>query len=550
MDILERMAYAFWDTALKMAPWLLFGFLAAGLLSLFFTPEYVSRRLGRRAGWRAIVLSVLLGVPLPLCSCGVLPVAVGLRRGGAGKGATAAFLISTPQTGVDSFFATYSLLGWAFALIRPLVAAVTGVLGGFLVDRSDREPPPVPMTARSEAAVAEPWPSRVAGALRYGFGTLFGNVALALLVGLALSALIMAFVPPSFFDAHALGSDWVAFPVMLLVGMPMYVCSTASIPVALALMAKGISPGAALVFLIVGPALNGASLTTLLRLLGRRCTAIHLTVVAVAAVAAGLLLNLAQRLWAVLPDYAAQTAGHCAAGHLPPSALQGLCAVALFALLAWHLVLRPLRRLMGRPKPQSPSARRVTVRGMTCDHCRASVRRLLEGYPGVTRVSQASPEAFDVEGGPLPASLAGDLAGLGYALAEPAAARRVTVRGMTCDHCRASVRRLLEGYPGVTRVSQASPEAFDVEGGPLPASLAGDLAGLGYALAEPAAARRVTVRGMTCDHCRASVRRLLEGYPGVTRVSQASPEAFDVEGGPLPASLAGDLADLGFGLSE
>ncbi len=121
---------------------------------------------------------------------------------------------------------------------------------------------------------------------------------------------------------------------------------------------------------------------------------------------------------------------------------------------------------------------------------------------------------------------------------------------MTCDHCRASVRRLLEGYPGVTRVSQASPEAFDVEGGPLPASLAGDLAGLGYALAEPAAARRVTVRGMTCDHCRASVRRLLEGYPGVTRVSQASPEAFDVEGGPLPASLAGDLADLGFGLSE
>ena len=125
MEQLERIVYAFWDTLLKMAPWLLFGFLVAGILSLFLTPEDVSKRLGRRAGWRAIVLAVLFGVPLPLCSCGVLPVAVGLRKRGAGKGATAAFLISTPQTGVDSFFATYSLLGWAFAIVRPVVAVIT-----------------------------------------------------------------------------------------------------------------------------------------------------------------------------------------------------------------------------------------------------------------------------------------------------------------------------------------------------------------------------------------------------------------------------------------
>lgn len=480
--MLESMANAFWDTTLKMAPWLLFGFLAAGLLSLLFTPEMASRHLGRRAGWRAVVLSVLLGVPLPLCSCGVLPVAVGLRRGGAGKGATAAFLISTPQTGVDSFFATYSLLGWAFAWVRPLVAAVTGVVGGLLVDRADREPPVAPAEMAPEAARAEPWPMRVLGALRYGFGTLFGDVAPALLVGLLISALILAFVPDRFFDAHALGSDWVAFPAMLLIGMPMYVCSTASIPVALSLMVKGISPGAALVFLIVGPALNGASLTTLLRLLGKTCTLIHLAVVAVAAVAAGLLLNLAQALWGVLPEYAVP-AEPCMA-HAATPAWQGLCAAALLMLLAWHLAVAPWRRWRARPKARSATARRVTVRGMTCDHCRGSVARLLAAYPGVTKVSQASPEAFDVEGGPLPDSLGADIAGLGYTLFEPSAAvRRVRVGGMTCDHCRGAVRRLLEGYPGVTRVAQVTPDTFEVEGA-LPDTLGADIAKLGFGLAE------------------------------------------------------------------
>lgn len=414
-DVLRMVPQAFWETASKMAPWLLFGFLAAGLLSLFFTPETVSRHLGRRAGWRAIALAVLLGVPLPLCSCGVLPVAVGLRKGGAGKGATAAFLISTPQTGVDSFFATYALLGWAFALIRPLVALVTGVVGGLLVDRLDREAPPPAVTARSAALGAASFAGRAAAALRYGFGTLFGNVAWALLAGLAISALILAFVPPSFFGEGALGSDWVAFPVMLLVGMPMYVCSTGSIPVALALMAKGVSPGAALVFLIVGPALNGASLTTLLRLLGRGCAAIHLAVVAAGAVAAGLALNALDAAWGVVPDFAAP--GPAAAHGFAP-AIQTAAAVALFALLAWHLAVRPLWEKFAAAKASPPAAaRRVVVRGMRCDHCRGAVRDLLAAYPGVTAVRQAGPDAFDVEGGPLPGTLARDIAALGYTLA-------------------------------------------------------------------------------------------------------------------------------------
>ncbi len=423
MQLVGDVILALWETTLKMAPWLLGGFLAAGLLSLVVTPELVSRHLGRRAGWRAIVLSVLLGVPLPLCSCGVLPVAVGLRKGGASKGATAAFLISTPQTGIDSFFATYSLLGWAFAVIRPLVATISGLVGGWLVDRLDSEPPAEPTTDSAEAdpalrrgQEATPPGQKLLLGVRYGLVHLFGNVAKALFVGLALSALILAFVPDNFFDATLLGDDRLAFPIMLLIGIPMYVCSTASIPVALALMAKGISPGAALIFLIVGPALNGASLTTLLKLLGRTCTLIHLLIIAVAAVLAGLALNVLQSLWQVLPTYATPTESCCEAV-ATTSLVQMLCAILLLALLAYHLILKPILERVAMNTNASPAAQRITVNGMACDHCRATVRKRLAAYPGVTEVTQSSPTTFDVVG-TLPETLAQDLADLGFELAQ------------------------------------------------------------------------------------------------------------------------------------
>ncbi len=404
---------AFWETAVKMAPWLLFGFLAAGVLSLFFTAEIVSRHLGRKAGYRGIFLSVLLGVPLPLCSCGVLPVAVGLRKGGASKGATAAFLISTPQTGIDSFFATYALLGWAFALFRPIVAFFSGLLGGIWVDTIDREAPTTGVTAK-DVAHEKPWFLRLPAAVSYGFGTLFGNVAPALLIGLLLSAAILAFVPDNFFAQARLGSDWVAFPVMLLIGMPMYVCSTASIPVALALIAKGISPGAALVFLIVGPALNGASLTTLLKLLGKRCAAVHLFVIASSAVVAGLLLNLLEQRFNLLPEMLGGHEACCATA--APALWQTLCGGLLLALLAFHLLKNLGRKQMcGHEHCCCADAKRVVIKGMMCDHCRGAAMKLLKRYPTVTEVVQVAPDAFSVKG-ELPESLAKDIEDLGFEL--------------------------------------------------------------------------------------------------------------------------------------
>ncbi len=415
MNKLLDIPEAFWETTVKMAPWLLFGFLAAGLLSLFFTAEFVSRHLGRKAGYKAILLSVLLGVPLPLCSCGVLPVAVGLRKGGASKGATAAFLISTPQTGVDSFFATYSLLGWAFALFRPVVAFVSGLIGGLWVDTIDREPPIAATTAKDVTA-QEPFFKRISAALGYGYGTLVGSVAPALLLGLLISALITIFVPADFFVGSVMGSDWVAFPIMLLIGMPMYVCSTASIPVALALIEKGISPGAALVFLIVGPALNGASLTTLLKLLGRACTLVHLTVIATSAVIAGLLLNLLNTHVALVPAFTTVTCdGNCSPGATP--VWQTLCAGALLLLLSYHLIVKPLqrKRMTCTTCGCEAHGQRIVVKGMMCDHCRGTVTKLLNRYPTVTAVTLVAPDAFLVEG-TLPDTLAKDIAEAGFEL--------------------------------------------------------------------------------------------------------------------------------------
>lgn len=340
-----------------MAPWLLFGFFAAGLFSLFLSPALISKHLGQRRGLAPVLKAVIPGIFLPLCSCGVLPVAASFRKAGASRGATAAFLIATPQTGVDSIFATYALMGWVFALTRPLVALFTGVVGGCAVSLVDDDtmPSTEPATQQPEpahacccchhakpAAPAKPVSkgNPVLRIFTYGFGELFADISKALSLGLIISALVVLFVPEGFFEMGVMSSSWVSMPAMLLIGIPMYVCSTASIPIAVALMAKGLAPGAALIFLIVGPALNGASLTVLLKLLGKKCAAIYLGTLALGALAAGILINILDaEIPGLLPNYAEVM--HCdhAAEH---STIGAVCAVVFVALLLWHMAIKPL----------------------------------------------------------------------------------------------------------------------------------------------------------------------------------------------------------------
>jgi uncharacterized membrane protein YraQ (UPF0718 family) len=288
----RSIAVEFWVTVAEMSPYLLFGFFVAGLLSVLVSQSFVERHLGGRGLWPLLKASVF-GVPLPLCSCGVIPVSMSLHRHGASKGATVSFLLSTPQTGVDSIFVTLSLLGPVFAIFRPFAAFATGIIGGGLVDalahrRGDEED--LPPKCKEECCSDDVGPGRFARGMRYGFVTLPRDIGKAMLIGLVVAALISAIVPDGYF-AEKLGTGILAMVVMMILGIPVYVCATASVPVAAALIMKGLSPGAALVFLMTGPATNAASFATIWKTMGSRTALTYIATVAGCALLSGILLD-------------------------------------------------------------------------------------------------------------------------------------------------------------------------------------------------------------------------------------------------------------------
>jgi uncharacterized protein len=294
IEHLTDLGQEFWTIIGQMSPYLLLGFLTAGVLNVFISPEWIERHLGGKGIW-PIAKASAFGVPLPICSCGVIPIAASLRRHGASKGATTAFLISTPQTGIDSIFVTFSLLGPVYAIFRPIVALLSGMLGGGLIDAADSDSPaPKPETCHDACCsgqVRRNWLVRI---FHYGFVTLARDISRALVVGLIIAAAITALVPVNFL-ADQLGPMWTkgfgAMLVMMLLGIPVYVCATASVPVAAALIVTGISPGAALVFLMTGPATNAATIATVWKTMGRKTALLYLLSVGASAVGAGLLLD-------------------------------------------------------------------------------------------------------------------------------------------------------------------------------------------------------------------------------------------------------------------
>ncbi|MFP4057515.1 MAG: permease [Candidatus Brocadiia bacterium] len=377
VEALWDVVLGFWGTLSAMAPYLLFGFFVAGLLSVLIPARLVERHLGGRGLW-PVGKAAAFGVPLPLCSCGVIPVSASLRRHGASKGATTAFLLSTPQTGVDSILVTLSLLGPVFAIYRPVAALATGLAGGWLVSALSRPEAGDEATAppcQDPCCAGPEGRSRLAALFRYGFVTLPRDIGPSLLAGLVVAGLITALVPENYF-ADSLGAGLPGMLVMMAVGIPIYVCATASVPIAAALIAAGISPGAALVFLVTGPATNAATVATIWKVMGRRTAFVYLGTVAVAALAAGLGLN------AIYAHPAVQAPGHL--HELLPQAVNVVAAVVLFAVLGLALLYR--RRGHGE-RPAAPAEETLTldVEGMTCSHCAEAVGRALRECPGVER---------------------------------------------------------------------------------------------------------------------------------------------------------------------
>ncbi|MHC4741091.1 MAG: SO_0444 family Cu/Zn efflux transporter, partial [Planctomycetota bacterium] len=289
-DVIE-IAAEFWATVAEMSPFLLFGFFVAGVLSVLVSQTFVERHLGGGGLWPLIKASVF-GVPLPLCSCGVIPVSMSLHKHGAGKGSTISFLLSTPQTGVDSIFVTLSLLGPIFAIFRPIAAFATGIIGGSLVDAFEARAaqPSPPEKCTDECCSDADEKGRARRAFKYGFITLPRDIGKAMLVGLIIAAVISVLVPSDFFAEH-LGTGIFAMVVMMFLGIPVYVCATASVPVAAALIMKGLTPGAALVFLMTGPATNAASFFTIWKALGRKTALLYLAAVGACALGSGIALD-------------------------------------------------------------------------------------------------------------------------------------------------------------------------------------------------------------------------------------------------------------------
>ena len=288
MNVLIEFIRVFWNVFAMMAPWLIIGFFIAGIIAVCLPRDFVMRFLGTSGGIKSIIRAVMIGVPLPICSCGVIPISTALRKNGASKGATAGFLISTPQTGIDSILATYALMGPLFAIARPIAAFVTGLAGGCAVHALSNND--ALHSATNQQSV--PPPRNLRTILWQGYIRLLGGVVKPLSVGLVISTLVAVLVPDDFFVSTLAGRDYLAMPVMALIGFPMYICSTAAIPIAAALMMKGLSPGAAFVFLMTGPAVNAVSITTIASLIGRRATFAYVAVIFIGAILSGMIINL------------------------------------------------------------------------------------------------------------------------------------------------------------------------------------------------------------------------------------------------------------------
>lgn len=363
---MAEFAHNIWMVLLELAPWLLIGVAIAGALHVLLPKDFIRRHLGGR-GVGSVVKAVMLGVPMPLCSCGVIPAAIGMKREGASDGASVGFLVSTPQTGVDSILVAGSFLGWPFAFFKVGAAFVTGVIGGWLTDvvvPPTTEVAPVAEQETRKRGIRELWD--------YAVNDLIYLIWRWLVFGIVVSAAITTWVPKDFFANTAVAGGLLALLAVLVISLPMYVCATASVPIAAALVAAGMPAGAALVFLMAGPASNVATIGTVYKAFGKKVLTIYLTVIGVGSLAFGYLFDF------ILEAKVTE------AGHMDHDGILATAsAVALLALFAWFAV-RDVRTWVQGRRGEDPSGKMaLQVEGLTCGGCANKARSALLDVPGV-----------------------------------------------------------------------------------------------------------------------------------------------------------------------
>ena len=384
VDYLGLFLLEIWSLCLQMSPFLLMGMFVSGLISMFVNSRLILKHIGSK-NFLSILKSTVLGIPVPLCSCGVIPVAATLRDSGASKGSTVSFLVSTPQTGVDSIFLTYGMLGPVFALFRPLAAFVSGIFSGMVINSFDDDTHhhlPDPDDAPNDK---KPFIERLYSGLSYGFLTLPSDIVVPLFQGLIIAAAIAIIIPPDFIAEKFSTSSYIMLFMMLAVSLPIYVCATASIPIAVALMAKGVTAGAVFVFLMAGPATNASSIAVVKNILGRKTMVHYLFLISSTAIVFGFILD--SFITIGLPAVSSSSHTHANDSYI------SLFFTILFVLILLNAYTHKLKG--GIPKPDGNeniidgSQDRLSIRvdGMTCSHCRESVESAVYSCSGVESTS-------------------------------------------------------------------------------------------------------------------------------------------------------------------
>jgi uncharacterized membrane protein YraQ (UPF0718 family)/copper chaperone CopZ len=380
----NRMADSIVNTFLELAPWFLVGMLISGALHVLLPRDFIKRQLRGRFG---VAKAVALGVPLPLCSCGVIPAGIGLKREGAGNGPSLGFLISTPQTGVDSILVSASFLGWPFALFKVVAAVATGLIGGWISDR-------VPDTDAQErdlgTAIAEDEKRGFKAFVTHSYD-LLASIWRWLVFGVLVSAAINAFLPDGTLSVFAELGPFAAGLAVLVVSLPLYVCATASVPIAAAMVANGMPVGAALVFLMAGPATNVATIGAIYRGFGARQLAVYLGVLIVGSIGFG-----------VLFDLGINPIGESSHVHGEPHrGWWEIGSAILLAGLILRLALADASRFF-RARNLSHSAAdalEIPIVDMSCDGCIGKIEKALLAVEGVvTAVVTRNPDRAVVKG--------------------------------------------------------------------------------------------------------------------------------------------------------
>ena len=366
LNSMMSMWNAVWSISESLAPWLFLGTAVTGLLHVYLPSNFLRKHL---TGQRSVLKAVAFGVPMPLCSCGVIPTGLGLKKEGASDGAAIGFLISTPQTGIDSIMVSASFLGWPFAIFKVLSAFITGWIGGALSNYGDTDAKTQSSSAGTETKVT----------IRDGFEhavQVLRSIWKWLVFGILASAMITVYVPQESFASLATAGSLAACLGVLVISAPLYVCATASVPIAAALVQQGLPMSAALVFLMAGPATNVATMGAIYRTFGARKLSIYLGTIIVGSLSFGLALD----TLIAIPEISVTSHEH------EHGTLTQIAAGVLFACLAYFALEEVMKKLK---KPQSPlNAPEVTIsiQGMSCGGCVGKIEKALSNRADVSAI--------------------------------------------------------------------------------------------------------------------------------------------------------------------